>query len=126
VNVSETKKAMQINVEANGNATVFELNNSPASRDLYAQLPLSITVEKYSNNEKIFYPPQKLDTTDSPQANAHEAGTLAYYVPWGDVVMFCSRFGAAAGLYTLGHAVSGRNYMQGMSGTIRIEKVRVP
>jgi hypothetical protein len=124
-NASETKTAMQISVKANGNTTVFELNNSPAARDLYAQLPLSIKVENYSDNEKIFYPPKKLSTTDTPQADA-QVGTLAYYAPWGDVVMFHGRFGSAAGLYELGHAISGSEYIRGMSGTIQIEKVSVP
>jgi hypothetical protein len=122
---SETKTAMQISVKANGKTTVFELNNSPAARDLYAQLPLNTSVENYSNNEKIFYPPEKLKTTDTPQADAR-AGTLAYYAPWGDVVMFYGRFGSAAGLYELGHAISGSEYIRGMSGTIRIEKVSAP
>jgi len=124
-NASETKTAMQISVKANGKTTVFELNHSPAARDLYAQLPLSVSVENYSSNEKIFYPPKKLNTTDTPQADA-QAGTLAYYAPWGDVVMFYGRFGSAAGLYELGHAISGSGYIQGMSGTIQIEKVSVP
>jgi hypothetical protein len=26
-------------------------------------------------------------------------GTLAYYAPWGDVVMFYKEFGTASGLY---------------------------
>jgi len=124
-NASETKAAMQISVKANGKTTVFALNNSPAARDLYAQLPLSITVENYSDNEKIFYPPKKLDTTDTPQADA-QAGTLAYYAPWGDVVMFYGRFGSAPGLFELGQAVSGSEYIQEMSGTIRIEKGSLP
>jgi hypothetical protein len=116
---------MKISVKANGKTTVFELNNSPAARELYAQLPLSIKVENYSNNEKIFYPPEKLNTTDTPQADAR-VGTLAYYAPWGDVVMFYGSFGSAPGLYGLGHAISGSEYIQGMSGTIRIEKSGVP
>ncbi len=120
-NASETKKAMQIGVTANGNTTVFALNDSPAARDLYAQLPLTIKVENYSSNEKIFYPPKKLNTADTPMADA-EAGTLAYYAPWGDVVMFYGRFGSAAGLYELGHAVSGGGYIRAMSGMIQIEK----
>ena len=113
---------MKISVSANGNTTVFELNNSPAARSLYDQLPLNIEVENYSDNEKIFYPPKKLDTTGTPQANAHRAGTLAYYAPWGDVVMFYGSFGSASGLYTLGHAVSGGRHIREMSGTARIEK----
>ena len=116
---------MKINVKADGNTTVFELNNSPAAKELYSQLPLSITVENYSNNEKIFYPSKKLDTTDTPLADAR-AGTLAYYAPWGDVVMFYGRFGSAPGLYELGHAVSGSEYIQGMSGTIRVEEGSAP
>ena len=86
-NTSETKTAMQISVKTNGNITVFELNNSQAAEDLYSQLPLSIKVENFGNNEKIFYPPEKLKTVDTPLADAR-AGTLAYYAPWGDVVMF--------------------------------------
>ena len=125
LNASEAQKTMKISVKANGKTTVFELNNSPAARDLYAQLPLSTSVENYSNNEKIFYPPKKLNTTDTPQADTR-TGTLAYYAPWGNVVMFYGRFGPAAGLYELGHAISGSEYIRGMSGTIQIEKVSVP
>lgn len=124
-NVSEVQTAMEIRVTANGKTTVFELNNSQAARDLYVQLPLSIEVENYSDNEKIFYPPKKLNTTDTPLADA-EAGTLAYYAPWGDVVMFYGSFGSAAGLYELGHAVSGSEHIEGMTGTIRIEKGVAP
>jgi hypothetical protein len=116
---------MKINVKASGNTTVFKLNDSRAAKELYAQLPLRITVENYSNNEKIFYPPKKLNTTDTPQADA-QAGTLAYYAPWADVVMFYGSFGSAAGLYELGHAISGSEYIRGMSGTIQIEKGSAP
>jgi len=112
----------KISVKAKGNTTVFELNNSPAARDLYAQLPLSITVENYSNNEKIFYPSKKLITTDTPLADGGRAGTLAYYGPWGDVVMFFKGFSSAPGLYELGHVTSGSENIPEMTGTIQIEK----
>ena len=78
---------MQISIQVSDKATVFELNNSQAAKELYEQIPLTITVENYGSNEKIFYPPKKLHTTDTPLANA-QFGTLAYYAPWGDVVMF--------------------------------------
>ena len=110
-----------ITVTSNDRVTVFELNDSPAAKDLYAQLPLSIAVENYSNDEKIFYPPEKLNTNDTPLADAH-AGTLAYYAPWGDVVMFYEDFGSAAGLYELGKVTEGAEYIREMTGTIHIEK----
>ncbi len=112
----------QISVQANGNTIVFELNDSQAAQDLYEQLPLTIEVENYSTNEKIFYPPQELDVSNAPQADAVE-GTLAYYAPWGDVVMFYDDFGSAGGLYELGHAVSGSEYISDMSGTIQIQQI---
>lgn len=120
-NAWEDQKTMNISVKAKGNTTVFELNSSRAAKDLYAQLPLSITVKNYGSNEKIFYPPKKLETADTPLADAR-AGTLAYYAPWGDVVMFYDSFGSAAGLYELGQAVSGSEYIQEMTGTIYVEK----
>ncbi len=105
----------------NDTATVrFRLNDTPAARALYAQLPLRVEVENYSTNEKIFYPPEKLETAQTPLANA-KTGTLAYYAPWGNVVMFYADFGKAGGLYELGHAVSGAEYLQTLSGTITLK-----
>jgi hypothetical protein len=112
--------AMEIQVTANGNITVFRLNDSPAAQALYAQLPLTVEVEDYGGKEKIFYPPQKLDTANTPRAHA-KAGSLSYYAPWGDVVLFYKNFGSASGLYELGEAISGIEYIQAMSGTIQIE-----
>jgi hypothetical protein len=120
-NTSGVQTTMKVRVTANSKTTVFELNNSQAAKDLYAQLPLSIKVENYGDNEKIFYPTRKLNTTDTPNADA-KAGTLAYYAPWGDVVMFYANFGSASGLYELGYAVSGSEYIKTMTGTIQIEK----
>ena len=119
--VSGEATAMRIQVEANGNAIVFELNDSKAAQELYDQLPLSLSVENYASNEKIFYPPEELDTSDAPSANS-VVGTLAYYAPWGDVVMFYGDFGSAGGLYELGQAVSGSERIQDLSGTIEITK----
>jgi len=117
----EEKNMLKIKVKGSGQAIVFQLNNSLAARELYNQLPLSITVENYSSNEKIFYPPKKLNITDTPLADAH-AGTLAYYAPWGDVVMFFGSFGSAPGLYELGQVVSGGELIKELSGKIEIEK----
>ncbi|WP_424767865.1 cyclophilin-like fold protein [Paenibacillus sp. sgz302251] len=121
-NQSEEETSLQISIQANDNTTIFELNNSQAAKTLYAQLPLTIDVEDYSNNEKIFYPPDKLDTTDTPLAEG-ELGTLAYYAPWGDVVMFYDSFASASGLFELGRAISGFDHIENMSGVIQIEKV---
>lgn len=119
--LTKEEGAMQITVTANGKKIVYELNDSQAARDLYAQLPLSIEVENYGGIEKIYYPPKKLGTGNTPLVKAAEPGTLAYYAPWGDVVMFYGNFGSASGLYELGHAIEGSEQIRSLSGTITIE-----
>ena len=89
---------------------------------LLAQLPLTVEVEDYSTNEKIFYPPQALDTADAPPAEGG-TGTLAYYAPWGDVVMFYGDYNASSSLYELGQAVSGGDLVGSLSGAITLTAV---
>ena len=110
----------QISVQFGENTAVYALNDGSAADSLYAMLPLTIGVEDYSTNEKIFYPDQALDTSDSPLAQAG-AGTLAYYEPWGDVVFFYGDYNENPGLFELGQAVSGGELVSAMSGTITVE-----
>lgn len=104
-----------------GTVIEYALNDSQAAADLYSQLPRTIEVEDYSTNEKIFYPPEELDTGDAPEA-AGGAGVLAYYEPWGDVVMFYDDFSTASGLYELGTVTSGSENISELSGSVRIEQ----
>lgn len=110
----------QISVQFGENTVIYELNDGTAADSFYEQLPLTIEVADYSTNEKIFYPPQALDTADAPPAEGG-AGTLAYYAPWGDVVMFYGDYNANGSLYELGEVVSGGELIAGMSGTVTIE-----
>ncbi len=72
-----------------------------AAKELYEQLPLSLAVQDYSDNEKIFYPPKALDVSDAPKAGG-KTGTLAYYEPWADVVMFFESYSSNGSLYDWG------------------------
>ena len=112
--------ARQIAVQFGDNTVIYELNDSTAADSLYTQLPLTVEVEDYSTNEKIFYPPQELDTGDAPTAQSG-AGTLAYYAPWGDVVMFYDAYSPNVSLYELGQAVSGGELVGQMTGTVTID-----
>ena len=118
----ENVETSQISVTCGNMQVVYELNDSPAAQGLLSQLPLTVEVEDFSTNEKVFYPPQELDTSDTPLAEGG-AGTLAYYAPWGDVVLFYDSFSANGSLYELGEAVSGVENIGQMSGTITVETV---
>ena len=112
----------QIRVTCDGAEAVYELNDSAAADALYAQLPLTLPVEDFSTNEKVFYPPDALDTSDTPLASGG-AGTLAYYAPWGDVVLFYDEYSGNPSLYELGRIVSGGELVSGFSGEITVEAV---
>ena len=80
---------IMLSLAACGNRRVqADTSASRAADAPLVQLSLTTEVEDYSTNEKIFYPPQVLDATDTPPAEGG-AGSPAYYAPWGDVVMFC-------------------------------------
>ena len=120
VKCTDETGSRQISVQFGENTVIYELNDSPAADSLYEQLPITTEVEDFSTNEKIFYPSRELDTTDSPVAEGG-AGTLAYYAPWGDVVMFYDDYSVNESLFELGQAVSGEEQISEMSGTIVID-----
>lgn len=126
-NISESKdnisENMQIRIKGEKEQDiVFQLNDSPAAKAFYNQLPLSILIDNYSNNEKIFYPPNELDISNTPMAEG-AAGTLAYYAPWSDIAIYYGECRKASGLYELGQAISGIDQIENLSGEIQIEAV---
>ncbi len=87
------------------------LDDSPASRDLLAQLPLSLNLDDYSATEKIAYLPHKLSTSGAPNGIDPEVGDIAYYAPWGNLAIFYRDFGYSRGLVRLGSVTSGLEHL---------------
>ncbi len=123
-NIEEEDEAAaerRISVRSGDAEVIYRLNDGNAADSLYEMLPLTAEVEDYSTNEKIFYPPEELACIETPLAMSDtKGGTLAYYEPWGNVVMFYDGYNENSALYELGHAVSGMESISRMSGTITI------
>ena len=68
--ISHTNAAgdTSIAVKSSKYSVIFQLNDSQAAKELYDQLPLTLKVENYSDNEKIFYPPKELRTNSTPKS----------------------------------------------------------
>lgn len=115
----EQENIMLIKVTDGSNTVRYQLNGSSAAQSLYEQLPITVAVENYGSNEKIFYPPTSLDISDIVEGGGPE-GTLAYFSPWGNVIMYYSPFGAYPGLYTLGEPIEGVDQIRNLSGTITV------
>lgn len=120
--LAEESDGMKVEVKNAGHSIVFELNDSQAARDLYEQLPLKLENQDFSNNEKTFYPDKKLDVTGAPYTDG-SAGTLAYYEPWGDVVLFYGIYTPNDQLYALGKVVSGEEFISEISGEIEVSVI---
>lgn len=114
------EEVMKIKVTKEDYVIVFTLNDTSAAISLYEQLPLIVNVENYSNNEKIFYA-DKLDCTNVIEGDC-PVGTLAYFSPWGNVVMYYGPASQYPGLYILGEAVEGAENISNLTGEITITK----
>ena len=113
---------MKIQVSDGSQIVVFELNETPVAKSLYDQLPITVDVENYSNNEKIFYPPTALSVTGGVEGDC-PVGTLAYFSPWKNVVMYYGAASRYSGLYLLGAAVEGKDRIKDLSGKITVSKL---
>ena len=79
---------MKISLSANSSvltATIFE---NPSARDFLTLLPLDLKMEDYASNEKIGYLPGKLATDGSGPFDNEAIGDLAYYAPWGNLIIY--------------------------------------
>ena len=112
---------MKVKVSFSGTAIVFALNGSSVSRSFWEQLPMTVGVENYGGNEKIFQAPRKLDT-GSPVEGPCPAGSIAYFSPWNNVCMYYGDAPRYPGLYVMGRAVSGAGEIGRITGTITIER----
>ena len=117
-----SSESMRMSVSDGSHTVVFRLNDSTPAKSLYGMLPLDVTVGDFLYNEKIFYPPEKVDGTDG-MTGSGDAGDLALYYPWGDVVMYIGPFESNAGLFLLGTAESGAEHIKDLGGTIHVDRL---
>ena len=115
-----TGEAMKISVTDGEHTVIYRLNDSPSAISLYGMLPQDVIVEDYGNNEKIFYPGEKISTEGGLEGGG-EAGALALFSPWGNVVMYYDSFSAYPGLYLLGEAIEGVDQVKNLAGFVHLE-----
>src|SRR5574344_1776810 len=96
----EAQGTMQLEVKNNGQTFRVALNKSQAAKD--------------------FYPPQKLKTQDAVVAHATK-GTLAYFIPWGNLTFFYKDYApVSADLIEIGKVVSGDADLEKLRGKLEI------
>jgi hypothetical protein len=85
---NQDEPSMKIRIEFNEASMTATLYDNPSARDFASMLPLDLTIDDYSTNEKIAYLPRKLTEEGSGPFGNEGPGDLAYYAPWGKPGLF--------------------------------------
>lgn len=124
--VRQNGEGLRVRLSFGGGEAILLLEDHPASRSFYAMLPLQLTLEDYNGTEKIGYLPEKLKTEGSPSRCDPEAGTFAYYAPWGNLAIFYRDFRPSDGLVPLGRIISGMQHLAGIPEDAPVHMEPVP
>lgn len=108
----ETKSITTIKLQFDDKEIIVELSDNSASKDLVSRLPLDVQFEDFNSTEKISYLDKNLDTSDAPTSCLPVRGTLAEYIPWGNICFFYHDFQESSNLVPLGTVVEGLEYLE--------------
>ncbi|WP_165815983.1 cyclophilin-like fold protein [Kumtagia ephedrae] len=103
---SQEPSDMQIRMIFDGRTMTATLYDNPSARDFFSMLPLDLTIEDFSNNEKIAHLPRKLTEEGSGPFGNEKPYDLCYYMPWGNLAMFYADY-RHPGLIRLGRFDEG-------------------
>lgn len=122
-----TEGGMKIRIIVDGAALDATLEDTAASRDFAAMLPMEVTLEDYHGTEKIHTLPSRLSTDGAPDGVDPEIGDITYFAPWGNLALFYRDFGYSRGLVRLGRIEDGVERLAvGGDLDVRIERIEEP
>ncbi|WP_299056703.1 cyclophilin-like fold protein [uncultured Nocardioides sp.] len=92
----------RIEIEVGGETVVARLDDSAASRDLVAQLPVTVAMTDHQGVEKTGRLPSALSLDGQPDVGDPAVGDLGYYAPGQDLVLYHGEQSAYPGIVVLG------------------------
>lgn len=100
--LSAQEISMHVKIHIDGRTFSATLNDSQASRDFVAMMPLTLQLNDYAGAEKISDLPGRLSTSDSPRGSDAIKGDICLYAPWGNLALFYKTQSYAVGLVKIG------------------------
>ena len=98
---------MKIEFSFSDHTFTASLYDNAAAREFASMLPLELTIEDYSTNEKIAYLPRKLTAQGNEAFDDEAIRDFCYYAPWGNLVFFHAGYRYSRGLVRLGKLDGG-------------------
>jgi hypothetical protein len=93
---------MRIEISINGQRFQATLGDSAASRDLIAQLPLTLDMSDHGGVEKTGALPSELSLDGQPPGADPDIGDVGYYAPGNDLVLYYGDQSYYDGIVVLG------------------------
>jgi hypothetical protein len=93
---------MRIEISIGGQRFTAMLDDSAASRDLVAQLPLTVEMSDHGGVEKTGHLPAPLSLAGQPAGADPDVGDVGYYAPGSDVVLYYGDQSFFNGIVVLG------------------------
>jgi hypothetical protein len=120
---NQRKTDMTIRMIFDDHIMIATLYDNPSARDFHSMLPLDLTIEDFSTNEKIVHLPRKLTEEGSGPFGNEQAYDLCYYKPWGNLALFYADY-RHPGLIRLGRFDAGHEALHVRGNfPVRIEPV---
>ncbi|MCR8546379.1 cyclophilin-like fold protein [Salipiger sp. P9] len=88
-------------------SVIYTLFDNPTVRDLVSMLPVVLTIEDFSTNEKIIHLPRRLDEGGFAPFDDETPGDLCYFLGWGNLALFHGAYRFRNDLIRLGHLEGG-------------------
>jgi len=104
---NQDRMTMRIRIAFHNQSMTAGLHDNPSARDFLSMLPLDLTIDDYSTNEKISYLPRKLTEQGAGPFGDEAPGDLCYYAPWGNLAFFYGSYRYSRGLIRLGRIDGG-------------------
>lgn len=102
-NNNADNKSLMVNIKVGEQTITATMEDNVAARDFLSRLPLEVTLNDYSNTEKIFYPSPELSINGAPRGCTPQPGDITIYAPWGNVAIFYKSFPGNNSLIKIGH-----------------------
>lgn len=104
---AETPQIMRLRCRFADQDFSYVLHDNATSRDLISLLPLILTIEDFSTNEKLAHLPRRLDETGRQPITNEAPGDLCYFRGWGNLAFFHSGYTYRDDLILLGKIEGG-------------------
>ena len=109
---------MRVEFSCENVRAVAVLGDTSAAKSFYENLPLELNLKDYAGREKIAYLPKRLEILGDPSSDG-KVGEIAYFSPWGNLVLFYEPQPYYDGLIKLG------KFENGFEKVINCEKILI-